>query len=153
MSPKLTRKFPSEQKTTTPEGKREYQKLQMREYRERKKTGREKLISEIKRIQQGTETDYANFLKLEKFWVEGKVSRRVNKVLAETETCKKTYPQLSEWLDHVKDTIKLLENHAVLERGIWEDRMQEIKAKRKLWAYALSLLDKTAKKTPVNAET
>lgn len=34
--PKTTRKFPTDKKTTTPEGKKEYMKLQMREYRERK---------------------------------------------------------------------------------------------------------------------
>lgn len=35
--PKTTRKFPTEQKTTNPEGRLEYQKLQMREQREKQK--------------------------------------------------------------------------------------------------------------------
>lgn len=35
--PKTTRKFPTVQKTTTPEGNREYRKLQQKEFRERKK--------------------------------------------------------------------------------------------------------------------
>lgn len=37
MGPKLTRKYPSEQKTTTPEGYREYKKLQMREIRQKER--------------------------------------------------------------------------------------------------------------------
>ena len=35
--PKLTRKYPSTQKTTTPEGYREYKKFQMRERRAQQK--------------------------------------------------------------------------------------------------------------------
>jgi len=38
----MTRKYPSKQKTTTPNGYREYKKLQMREYRNRKKEATKK---------------------------------------------------------------------------------------------------------------
>ena len=42
--PKLTRKYPSKKKTTTPEGYNEYKKLQMREYRVRKKVELKELL-------------------------------------------------------------------------------------------------------------
>lgn len=42
--PKKTRKYPSKKKTTTLNGYREYKKLQMREYRRRKKTQLRKLF-------------------------------------------------------------------------------------------------------------
>jgi len=50
--PKVTRKYPSKKKTTTQEGYREYKKLQMREYRARKKRVSQKkmgLVDEIER--------------------------------------------------------------------------------------------------------
>ena len=48
--PKKTRKYPTEKKTTTPEGYREYKKLQMREYRARKKAEIENLKKKIQKL-------------------------------------------------------------------------------------------------------
>jgi hypothetical protein len=46
--PKTTRKFPTVQKTTTPEGNREYRKLQQKEFRERKKAEFKQALSQAK---------------------------------------------------------------------------------------------------------
>lgn len=45
--PKKKRKYPSKKKTTTPEGYREYKKLQMREYRRRKKDEFDRIVARM----------------------------------------------------------------------------------------------------------
>lgn len=50
MSPKLTRKYPTDQKTTTPEGYREYKKLQMQERRTEEKEAKMKLTETLNHV-------------------------------------------------------------------------------------------------------
>jgi len=48
--PKKGRKYPTKDKTTTPEGRREYSKYAMREYRKRKAEKLKKMEEELKEL-------------------------------------------------------------------------------------------------------